>query len=153
MVQLQLFLRRFCDTAGLDACALFNGTRLVVSAGEAADWPAALEAAAEQGESFMVASGERGPLGAVADIPGFPGGQVMAVRRLDERLAAELSRQVGVEIRLLPMTAWLDAVDPAYRDVHSEALATGTSRSRKSRRGASSRRACRCSPRPARRSS
>ena len=74
-VQLQLFLRRFCDTAGLDACALFNGTQLVVSAGEAADWPAALAAAAEQGESFMVASGERGPLGARADIPGFPGGQ------------------------------------------------------------------------------
>ena len=34
VVQLQLFLRRFCDTAGLDACALFNGTQLVVSAGK-----------------------------------------------------------------------------------------------------------------------
>jgi signal transduction histidine kinase len=125
-VQLQLFLRRFCDTAGLDACALFNETQLVVSAGKAADWRAAVEAAAEQGESFMVASDDRGPLGARAAIPGFSGGYVMTVRRLDDRLAEELSRQVGVEIRLLPMTAWLEAVDPVYRDVHSEALATGT---------------------------
>src|SRR5687768_3366269 len=125
-VQLQLFLRRFCGTAGLDACAIFNGTQLVVSAGEATDWPEALEAAAEQGESFMIASGQRGPLGAVVAIPGLPGGQVVAIRRLDDRLADELSRQVGVEIRLLPMTAWLDSIDPAYRDVHSEALATGT---------------------------
>ena len=125
-VQLQLFLRRFCDTAGLDACAIFNGTRLVVAAGEAPDWPGALEAAAEQGESFLIASGERGPLGALVAIPGFPGGQVVAIRRLDDRLAAELSRQVGLDIRLLPMTAWLDSIDPAYRDVHSEALATGT---------------------------
>ena len=125
-VQLQLFLRRFCGTAGLDACAIFNGAQRVVSAGEATDWPEALEAAAEQGESFMIASGQRGPLGAAVAIPGFPGGQVVAIRRLDDRLADELSRQVGVEIRLLPMTAWLDSIDPAYRDVHSEALATGT---------------------------
>ena len=124
--QLQLFLRRFCDTAGLDACALFNGGQFVVYAGEPAGWPAALEAADEQGESFMVASAARGPLGARADIPGFPDSRVFALRRLDDRLAAELSRQVGVEIRLLPMTAWLDAVDPAYRGVHSEALATGS---------------------------
>ena len=39
VVQLQLFLRRFCDTAGLDACALFNGAQLVVSAGESTAWP------------------------------------------------------------------------------------------------------------------
>ncbi len=125
-VQLQLFLRRFCDTARLDACALFQGSQLVVSAGDAAAWPAALEAAEEQGESFMVASGDRGPLGARADMPGFAGGRVVTIRRLDDRLAAELSRQVGVEIRLLPMSAWLDAVDPVYREVHSEALATGS---------------------------
>ncbi len=126
VVQLQLFVRRFCDTAGLDACAVFNGTQLVAAAGEAAAWPAAFEAASEQGESFMVASGERGPLGAMAAVSTFPGARVVAIRKLDDRLAAELTRQVGVEIRLLPMTAWLDSIDPAYRDVHSEALATGT---------------------------
>ena len=49
----------------------------------------------------------------------------MTIRKLDDRLAAELSKQVGVEIHLLPVTDWLEAVEPAYRDVHSEALATG----------------------------
>ena len=125
-VQLQLFLRRFCETAGLDACALFNGTQLVVSAGETTDWPAVLEAADEQGESFMVASRVRGPLGALASIPGFQDGRVVAIRELDDHLAAELSRQVNAEIQLVPITAWLDSVDADFRDVHSEALATGS---------------------------
>ena len=125
-MQLQLFLRRFCDTAGLDACALFNGSQLVVSAGVEADWPAVHEAADEQGESFMVASGKRGPLGARASIPGFTDGRVVVLRLLDDRLAAELSRQVGLDIQLLPITAWLDTVDAAFRDVHAEALATGS---------------------------
>jgi signal transduction histidine kinase len=124
-MQLQLFLRRFCDTAGLDACGLFNGRERVVSAGLPADWPAVLEAADEQGESFMVASRVRGPLGARADIPGFEHGRVVVIRELDDRLAAELSRQVGLEIQLVPITAWLDSVDAEFRDVHSEALASG----------------------------
>jgi signal transduction histidine kinase/HAMP domain-containing protein len=125
-LQLQLFLRRFCETAGLDACAVFRETRPVAAAGTDVPWPQVLAAAAEQGESFMVASRERGPLGAVADMPGLPSGRVAAIRALDDNLAAELSRQAGVEIRLLPVTAWLEAVDPAFRDVHSEALATGS---------------------------
>ncbi len=109
----------------LDGCALFEGTQLVAAAGMPIPVQQALEAVAEQGESFMIASRERGPVGAVGDIPGLPGGRVMAVRRLDDPLAADLSKQVGVEIRLLPVTAWLEAVDPAFRDVHSLALATG----------------------------
>jgi signal transduction histidine kinase len=124
-LQLQLVLRRFCETAGLDACALYRGTDLVAAAGVPVPAAQAFEAAAEQGEGFMIASRERGPAGALVEIPGLPGGKVLTARRLDERLAAELSRQVSMEIHLLPVTAWLEAVEPAYRDVHSEALATG----------------------------
>ncbi len=125
VLQLQLFLRRFCDTARLDGCALFHEAALVAGAGMAIPAEPAFDAAAEQGEGFMIAGRERGPLGAVADIPGFPGGRVMVVRRLDDALAAELTRRVGVEIRLLPVTAWLESVEPEYRDVHSQALAGG----------------------------
>ena len=124
-LQLQLVLRRFCETAGLDSCVLFHGTDLVAAAGAPVSAPQAFEAAAEQGEGFMIASRDRGPAGALVDIPGLPGGKVLTTRKLDDRLAAELSRQVGMEIHLLPVTAWLEAVEPAYRDVHSEALATG----------------------------
>ncbi len=124
-LQLQLVLRRFCETAGLDGCALFYETRLVASVGETIPWLQAFDAAAEQGDGFMIASRERGPLGALVDIPGLPGGRILTLRKLDDRLAAELSRQAGVEIHLLPVTDWLEAVDPPYRDMHSEALATG----------------------------
>jgi len=124
-LQLQLVLRRFCETAGLDSCVLFHGTDLVAGAGVPVSAPQVFEAAAEQGEGFMIASRDRGPAGALVDIPGLPGGKVLTARKLDDRLAAELSRQVGMEIHLLPVTAWLEAVEPDYRDVHSEALATG----------------------------
>ncbi len=125
ILQLQLFLRRFCDTARLDGCAILEGTRQVAAAGQPIPVQQALEAIAEQGEGFMIASRERGPVGAVADIPGLPGGKVMTIRRLGDALAADLTRQVGVEIRLLPVTAYLEFVDPPFRDVHSLALAAG----------------------------
>jgi signal transduction histidine kinase len=125
VLQMQLFLRRFCDTARLNGCALYRERELIAGAGMPIPSPQAFEAAAEQGEGFMIASRERGPAGALADIPGFPGVRVVVVRRLDDALAAELGRRIGVEIRLLPVTAWLESVEPAYRDVHSEALAAG----------------------------
>ena len=124
-LQLTLFLRRFCETAGLDACAIFDDGRLVAAAGATVPWEQAFEAASEQGNGFMIASRERGPLGGLAEIPGLVSGRVMTIRKLDDRLARELSERVGVEIHLLPVTDWLEAVDPAFRDVHSEALATG----------------------------
>jgi len=124
-LQLRLFLKRFCDTARLDGCALFRSGALVASSGQAIPWSVAETASKEQGEGFMIASREHGPIGALVPLAGTPGATVMTVRRLDDRLAAELSTQAGVEIHLLPMTAWLESVDPAYRDVHSLALATG----------------------------
>lgn len=124
-LQVQLFLKRFCDTARLDGCALYRSGALVASSGEVLPWNVAETAAKEQGEGFMIASRERGPIGALVPVTGIPGATVMTSRKLDDRLAAELSTQAGVEIHLLPMTAWLESVDPAYRDVHSLALATG----------------------------
>jgi signal transduction histidine kinase len=124
-LQLQLVLRRFCETAALDSCVLYHGTDLIAAAGAPVPASQAFEAAAEQGEGFMIASREPGPAGALVDIPGLPGGKILTARRLDDRLAAELTRQVGMEIHLLPVTAYLEAVEPAYRDMHSEALATG----------------------------
>jgi signal transduction histidine kinase/HAMP domain-containing protein len=124
-LQLSLFLRRFCDTAGLDACAVFVDDDVVTTAGSAVPWTQALEAAREQGEQFMMTGDGRGPLGALVPSSAVPGARVMTIRRLDDRLGGQLSQQVGVEIRLLPATDWLEAVDPALRDVHSEALASG----------------------------
>jgi signal transduction histidine kinase len=124
-LQLQLFLRRFCETARLDGCAVFRAAVPVAAAGMPVPAQQALDAVAEQGEGFMIVGRERGPLGAAADVPGRPGERVIVLRRLDDALAAELGRRVGVEVRLLPVTAWLESVEPAYRDLHSRALAGG----------------------------
>jgi signal transduction histidine kinase len=123
--QLPLFLRRFCDTAGMDACALFIEHSPVVTTGAPVAWPQALDAAREQGERFMVAGTSGGPLGSFAEMTVLPDTHVMTIRQFDRRLAQELTEQVGAEIRLLPLSDWLETVDPAFRDLHSEALATG----------------------------
>lgn len=123
--QLSLFLRRFCNTAGLDACAVYSGENPLAVSGAPVAWGPALEAAREQGEGFLLAGASDGKLGAVVPVADVPGARVMTIRLLDTGLAQLLSQQVGMSVRLLPLTAWLEAVDPDFRDMHSEALAAG----------------------------
>ncbi|MEX2150118.1 MAG: ATP-binding protein [Steroidobacteraceae bacterium] len=123
--QLPLVLGRFCDTAGMDACALLIDQSPAVAIGAPVAWAQALHAARAQGERFMVASAAGGPLGAYVEMAVLPGAHVMTIRQFDQRLAQQLTEQVGAEIRLLPLSDWLETVDPAFRDMHSEALATG----------------------------
>ncbi len=57
--QLELFLRRYCDTAGLNACAVTAGPSVVLaSTRPGLDWAALLESVSEQGEHFMFAPPE-----------------------------------------------------------------------------------------------
>src|ERR1700741_1858637 len=73
--QLPLFMRRFCDTSGFDACAIFAADPLAAASNVPEPWPLAREAASEQGESFML-PGSRdypGKFGGIADIPGAAG--------------------------------------------------------------------------------
>ncbi|MGH8250737.1 MAG: ATP-binding protein [Steroidobacteraceae bacterium] len=123
--QLPLFLRRFCETATLDACALFSGSKLVVAHGANIDWDRAFQAAREQGDIFLFTGASGGRQGALAELAEIPDVRVMTIRAFDTRLARELSERVNLEVRLLPLTDWLEAVDLEFRDMHSEALATG----------------------------
>ncbi|MGQ0383322.1 MAG: ATP-binding protein [Gammaproteobacteria bacterium] len=125
--QLQLFLRRFCGPAGADACAVYAGGQLAASTGAESAWPAALAAADEQGDFFMLPGtrAEPGRLGAAAAVPEAPAARVLVLRLFDARLAAQLSARAGVEIRLLPITDWLEAVEGDFRDLHSTSLANG----------------------------
>jgi signal transduction histidine kinase len=122
--QLPLFLLRFCETAALDACALFSGSKLLVAHGATVAWERAIQVAREQGDVFMFTGANGGRQGALAEVPGMPALVVMTIRVFDERLARQLSERVDMEVRLLPLTDWLEAVDPEFRDMHSEALAT-----------------------------
>jgi len=116
--ELAPFLRSFCETAGLDGCAVYRGTRIAAATGETLP-------AAGQGKDEGFAITDRASIAALAPVTGLRDVRVLALRRIDARFASELSSRAGVEIRLLPVTAWLESVDPAYRDVHSLALATG----------------------------
>ena len=94
----------------------------------------------------------RGPLGARRGHPGLPGGRVVAIRRLDEPLAAELSRAGR---RRDPPAADDGLARRRRSGVQATctrlALATGDiAVARDRRRATSTRRACRCSRRPAR---
>lgn len=127
VAQLPLFLRRFCDTANLDSCAVLLDGQVLSSTGPTVSWRDAQDAAAEQGEGFMLAgkAAPSGQLGALVDIAGIAGAKIMVLRQFDARFARTLSDQVGVEVRLLRLSDWLEAVDVEFRDLHSEALATG----------------------------
>ncbi|MGB5131366.1 MAG: hypothetical protein WBO00_02045, partial [Steroidobacteraceae bacterium] len=77
--QIPLFLRRFCDTARLDSCAVFLDGQVLASTGLPVAWGDAQQAAKEQGEGFMFAdaTAPSGQLGAQVEIPGFAGAKVM----------------------------------------------------------------------------
>jgi signal transduction histidine kinase len=126
--QLELFLRRYCSTAGLNACAVTAGPSVVLASTRPGfDWAALLEAVSEQGEHFMFAPPEvaGGLIGATAQIPNLVETRVVVLRFLDDRLAAKLTEAAGIEVRLVRLSKWLDGVDPALKSVHSTALTTG----------------------------
>jgi len=127
-VQLELFLRRYCGTAGLSACAVTAGPSVVLaSTRPGLDWAALLNAVSEQGEHFMFAPPEvaRGLIGATAQVPNLVETRVVVLSFLDDRLAAKLTEAAGIEVRLVRLSKWLDGVDPALKSVHSTALTTG----------------------------
>jgi len=65
------FLRRFCETSELDACAVFDGAQLVAASGPDLPWEQLYTVAMEQGERFMaVPTGTQfSVVGATAKLP------------------------------------------------------------------------------------
>lgn len=122
--QLELFVRRYCETAAFDACALVVDGQVVAAAPPPFRWDELAEPALEQGEQFLAApaSTPEGVLGAFADVPGLPGARTVVLRRFDERLERQLSERVGLEVRLLRMSTWLESVEPDLRLLHSAAV-------------------------------
>ena len=131
---LQPFLKRFCDTGGLDGCAVLVRDRVLAETStRAMPWAQLLAVSAEQGERFMVAlpSVPDGLLGATVAVPGYLDTQVMVLKAFDAEFAGRLRQEEGVEVRLVRFTNWLDAVDPRTRALHSAALARGEAEARR----------------------
>ncbi|MGH8217330.1 MAG: ATP-binding protein [Steroidobacteraceae bacterium] len=113
--QMALFLRRFCDADTIDGCAVFDAGNLIAQSGMPVPWSEVADASQEQGPSFLAAPpGAPTPmLGAAAPLTGRPTARVFVIRLLGSRLAATLTRQVGLAVRLVDYRAFSKApVDP-----------------------------------------
>jgi signal transduction histidine kinase len=129
---LEFFVRRFCETAGLDVCAVVVGDTVLSAAPGRFRWDELAEPVLEQGERFLLApaSAPDGLLGATADIAALPGTRVVVLRAFDRRLAESLGERVGVELRLVRLSDWLDTIEPDLKELHSSALTDGKTMAR-----------------------
>jgi signal transduction histidine kinase len=121
------FLRRFCETSDLDACAVFDGAQVVAASGVTLPWSDVFTVAQEQGERFMaVPPGTQfSVVGAVAKLPAqYTSFSVVVVHLLDEKLARRLSEHSGgLEVRLINWRAYDAAPVNDFTSLHSQALA------------------------------
>lgn len=122
-------LRRSCDTANVDACAVVSGTQIVAQSGPTLDWESIVTASTEQGMSFLALPGNvRTPvLGAYASLGDAGGTRVYALLILNDKLAKALSERVGVEIKLVDYRSFTNDPVNAYTPLYSAALADGRS--------------------------
>ncbi|GAC1453117.1 MAG: hypothetical protein PVSMB6_06790 [Steroidobacteraceae bacterium] len=122
-------LRSTCEASGMDACAVIADTRVVAVSGPALDWRGIITASLEQGATFMALPAiERVPVQGAWAAPTAPAGmRVYVVRRLDEKLAALLSRQVGAQVKLIDYRLYNSAPVTAFTPLYSAALADGHS--------------------------
>jgi signal transduction histidine kinase len=122
------FLRRFCETSELDACAVFDGAQVVGSSGAEVPWPQLYTIASEQGERFLAAptGTQVSVMGAVAKLPSqYASFSVMVVHVLDDELASVLAAHSGLPVRIINYRAYDAAPDDEFRSLHSQALTDG----------------------------
>jgi signal transduction histidine kinase len=122
------FLRRFCETSELDACAVFDGAQVVAASGVELPWPQLYTVAVEQGERFMAVppGTEFSVVGAVAKLPAqYSSFSVVVVRLLGEPLAKVLSEHTGLPVRIVNYRAFNATPVNEFTSLHSQALADG----------------------------
>ncbi|MGH8140887.1 MAG: histidine kinase dimerization/phospho-acceptor domain-containing protein [Steroidobacteraceae bacterium] len=122
-------LRRSCEAAGIDACAVFAGTQLVAQSGPVLDWEGIVTSSTEQGATFLaLPANVRVPvLGAYAGLGDTEGTRVFVVRLLNETMAKALSQRVGLEINLVDYRAFTNDPVNAFTPLYSASLADGRS--------------------------
>jgi signal transduction histidine kinase len=123
------FLRRFCDTSQLDACAIFSGQTLLAVTGPALDWQGVRSQSAEQGPTFLAlpTNLRLAAFGAFVPMPGSGDVRIYVLRLLDARLAHELTQRVGTQVRFVDYRSYTADPVSAYTPLYSAALADGHS--------------------------
>lgn len=135
---LVLPLRRACRAAGLDVCAIWRGDERLAEASrtddirlDEADWTALLNASKEQGERFSVVTApDKSPMVGTSAVMQREDAnrdaiRVMAVRLLDDALAADLSQRVDLPVRFINYRSFSAAKADAYTRLNSAALSDG----------------------------
>ena len=127
--QLELFLKRACKALNLDACAVVVGPSVLGSTRADVVWIDVLGATVDQGERFLLAPAWQadGLMGAVTAVPNYVDTRIVALRYFDADLARLLSDQVGLQVRLVRLSNWLEDVEPDYKELHSAALSRAES--------------------------
>jgi len=123
----ELFLRRACQTASADVCAVTQGSTVLAQSGVLATWKEIFSANSEQGERFMVAppSPALPLLGAVATVDGEL--RVYVLRAFDAKLAAKLTERAGLNVHLVSYRDFSGMHADAFTQLHSAALSDGRS--------------------------
>jgi signal transduction histidine kinase len=122
-------LRRSCEAAGIDACALYSGTQLIAQSGPALDWDGIVTSSTEQGSTFLsLPSNVRIPIvGAYANLGDVEGTRVFVVRLLNEKMAKTLTQRVGLDIKLVDYRSFTSDPVNAFTPLYSASLADGRS--------------------------
>jgi signal transduction histidine kinase len=118
------YLRRYCEGAAFDGCAVVRSGAELVSVGDGIAWPLVLAAAEEQGDTFLGsgAFADTAHIGARAPAVGHDGVVVVVLRKMDEAFAARLSERAGVEVRVVDFARYRAGGTP-LRGLDADSLA------------------------------
>jgi signal transduction histidine kinase len=120
------YLTRYCEGAGLDACAIVqDGQVLATTTGGNLGWDLIIQAAAEQGERFLVTgAADVAIAGAQAPVADYDGVNVVTIRRMSEKLAQRLSERAGLEVRVVDFASFKPGEGP-LAVLNTDALSRG----------------------------
>jgi signal transduction histidine kinase len=126
-------LKRFCEAANLDVCAIVGGNAPIVQTGPDVPWEQVRIAMEEQGERFVLSPADGSPSiwGAVANIAGADLFKVIVMRVANERLLREMSEQVGSNVRIVNYATYTAPQQDPFTPLHSAALADGQGSARR----------------------
>jgi signal transduction histidine kinase len=119
------YLRRYCEGAVLDACAVLRDGSMLASAGKDFAWDGILASAALQGERFIVTAAPGvAVIGAGAAVSEHTAAKVLVARQMDATFADRLSERVGLEVRIVDHAS-LAAGETDLASLSSAALERG----------------------------
>jgi signal transduction histidine kinase len=116
------FLERFCDTSGLDGCAVLRDGEIVAAAPEGLPWRALGDGARSvprdptpAAPRFLLLATSAPATAAAAPLEGGAGGEVVVVRRLGTEAEHRLSDQVGLAVRITAEDGSAQPPEGSYR--------------------------------------